>query len=104
MEDNIPKSIDEAINDPGVPKIYSNSFSCALGVGDVAILFKNSKKNATVLNLSYTTGKTLAIKLLGLINHLETKSGNKIMTTDDVAKALQPTKNDAKTDVKEDSQ
>lgn len=104
MEENIPKSIDEAIIDPSVPNIYSNSFSCALGVGDVVVLFKNSKKNVAVLNLSYTTGKTLAIKLLGLISHLETKSGNKIMMTDDVAKALQLTKNDTQKDDKKDLQ
>lgn len=84
MEANIPGEIDEAINNPEIPSLYSNSFSCALGQGDTVVLFKNGKKPIVTLNMSYTTAKTLAIKLQGLISHLESISGNKIMTTDDI--------------------
>jgi len=84
MKVNIPAEIEAAINNPDVPKIYSNSFACALGIGDSSILFKNGNKPVCLLNLSYTTAKTLAIKLQGLIVHLENASGNKIMTTDDI--------------------
>lgn len=81
--------IEKAISDPEIPNLYSNSFSCALGQGDTVILFKNGNKSVGTVNLSYTTAKTLAIKLNGLISHLEKVSGNKIMTTEDIGLLLQ---------------
>ncbi|MGD9365495.1 MAG: hypothetical protein PVH87_07350 [Desulfobacteraceae bacterium] len=84
MKDKIPDEIESALDDPDIPKIYSNSFSCALGIGDASVLLKIGKKPVCILNLSYTTAKTLAIKLQELIARLEDASGNKIMTTDEV--------------------
>jgi len=84
MEGKVPVEIDEALGNPEIPNLYSNSFSCALGQGDTIVLFKNGSTPVATLNLSYTTAKTLAIKLQGLISHLESVSGNKIMTTDDI--------------------
>jgi len=83
MKNSIPAEIEAAISNPDVPNFYSNSFACVLGMGDTAVLFKNGNNPVCVLNLSYTTAKTLAIKLQGIIAHLENASGNKIMTTDD---------------------
>ncbi|MDP2644200.1 MAG: hypothetical protein Q8P24_04625 [Desulfobacterales bacterium] len=81
---DIRLQIESAINDPELPKVYSNSFSCALGFGDTVILFKNGSKPVALLNMSFTTAKTLAIKIQDLIARLENTSGNKIMTTGEI--------------------
>ncbi|MFO7972166.1 MAG: hypothetical protein R6U40_10495 [Desulfobacterales bacterium] len=89
MGKKIPEEINDALNNPEVPNLYSNSFSCALGQGDTVILFKNANKPIATINLSYTTAKTLAIKLQGLISYLEKISGNKIMTTEDITSYIE---------------
>jgi len=84
--------IQKAIMDDTVPKFYSNGFMCAIGQGDVSILFRLGTKDVSVVNLSYTTAKTLAIKLQGLIEYLEKQSDRTIMTTEDITKYLTPQK------------
>ncbi len=88
MDTKVIDQIDNAFTNQNVPKIYANSFMCALGSGDLALLLKNGKENVALINLSYTIAKTLSIKLNDLISHLEAKSGNRIMSTDDINKAL----------------
>ena len=74
------------------PNIYANGFSCAVGLGDVCVLLKNGSKSVGVVNLSYTLAKTLSIKLGEMIETLENKSGNTIMTTDDIKEFLESEK------------
>ncbi len=71
-----------------IPHIYSNGFTIVLGTGDVNIILKRMGENVATLNLSYTLAKTLSEKLGGTIKFLENKTGNAIMTTDDVEKFL----------------
>lgn len=80
--------LEQAFGDPNIPKIYANGFDIALGTGDMVVVLKNCDKPVAVLNLSYTLAKTLSIKTQGLIRHLEKSSGNVIMTTDEITKAL----------------
>ncbi len=85
---DVNKALKEAFDNPDIPKLYTNSFSLALGAGDLAILLSVADKDIGVLNLSYTTAKTLAIKIQQLISLLEEKSGQTIMTTDDINELL----------------
>lgn len=87
-----PPDIEESLKDDSIPKIYMNNFQIAVGTGDVVILAQNGPKRVGVVNLSYTIAKTLSIKLQGLIRHLEKQTGNTIMTTDDINKALERSK------------
>ena len=82
--DTIVNEINAAVSDENLPKLYGNSFSLAMGTGDITILLKNGSKPTAIINLSYTTAKTLSVKLNDTICYLESKSGNKIMTTDDI--------------------
>ncbi len=84
MQKPAPGEIDQAVLDPDIPNIYANGFSCALGLGDVAVLLKNGPRPIGVLNMSFTTAKTLAEKLLGLVSFLEEKSGNRVLNTEEV--------------------
>ena len=84
--------IEKALADTEVVKIYANSFECALGLGDVALLLKNGDQTVGVVNMSHTVAKTLALHLGELIRFLESHSGTKIMTTVEVEKSLKPQK------------
>ena len=82
------KALEVAIKDPNAPKIYANGFMLGMGTGDTTILFQCNGQPVVVLNVSYTIAKTLAIKLGKMINDLEDKSSNKIMTTDDITNIM----------------
>lgn len=82
----------KAISDESIPNIYANGFINALGNGDGTIVFQRNSHPVLVLNMSYTLCKTLAIKLGQMISDIEEGSGNTIMATDEIAKALSPKK------------
>ncbi len=80
--DPIITEIEEASKSPDIPKYYANAFLNAMGIGDISILCKNNNQPILLLNVSYTVAKTLVEKLNELIQALEDKTGNEIMTTD----------------------
>lgn len=86
--DNIEQRIKDALADKEVPHIHFNGFVNSIGTGDVIIVLESNNRPIAILNASYTVAKTLALKLGGLIHHLEEKSNNTIMTTDDITKVL----------------
>ena len=71
------------------PKIYANGFAAALGIGDVVVSFQKNGQPEAVLNLSFTVAKTLSVKLGQMVSDLERDTGQIIMTTDEVIKAIQ---------------
>lgn len=78
----------QALEDPEIPRIHFNGFINSMGGGDVLLVLQQNEKPVAVLNASFTVAKTLA-KLLGeMIENLETKTGNTIMTTDEIASKL----------------
>ena len=93
MDKEVEDKIKDVIKNETVPIIYSNGFICVLGQGDVAILFQKSGVEVGLINLSFTTAKTLAIKLRQLIEFLEMKSERNIMTTEDINVFLTPKEN-----------
>jgi len=78
----------EAIKDPNIPKVYANGFMNALGNGDSTLVFQWNGNPVLVLNMSFTLSKTLALKLGNMIGDIEKGSGNTIMITDEIARAL----------------
>ncbi len=85
---SLTKEVDEALKSSEIPKIYANGFINTIGIGDVAILLKNGGVPVAVLNVSYTVAKTLAVKLGALISALEDRTGNTIMVTEEISKAM----------------
>jgi hypothetical protein len=77
-----------AINDPAIPKIYANGFISGVGNADSTLIFQLNGNPVMVLNLSYTTAKTLALKIGQMIKDIESGSGNTIMVTDEIIAAL----------------
>ncbi len=81
---NIQTLMDKAMKDENTPKLYGNNFFIALGTGDVSLLLRNSNKDIAIINLSYTTAKSLSLKLQDIISFLENKSKTKIMTSTEI--------------------
>ncbi len=87
VTDDLKQEVKDAIA-ADIPHIYSNGFNIVLGTGDVNIVLKRMGEDVATLNLSYTLAKTLSEKLGGTIKFLENKTGNTIMTTEDLHKFL----------------
>lgn len=86
-----------AANDPGqqqarlaaalagnVPQVYFNGFVNALGTADLVAVLERNGQPVAVLNMSYTTAKTLARLLAQTIAQLEERTGRDMLTTQDV--------------------
>ena len=85
---NVQKALDEAVSDDTVVKIYANGFIVACGQGDVIVLLQKNGKPVSILNLSFSVAKTLALSLGKTIKDLENRTEKNIMTTFDIKKAL----------------
>jgi hypothetical protein len=81
--------IEKAIKNPDISQIYFNGFANSVGAGDVIIVLQRNGEEVAVLNTSFTMAKTLVEKLGKLISVLESSTGNNIMTTEEVSKALE---------------
>lgn len=79
---------ERALQDQSVECIYFNGFALNLGTGDLTLVLERNDRPVAVLNASYTVAKTLAGKLNGLISVLESRTGNNIMSVDDVKVGL----------------
>lgn len=84
----------QEIIESGCDSVYFNGFALAIGPGDVMIALQKNGKPCVVLNTSYTVAKSLQAALDETIKHLESKTGNTIMTTDETVKKLHQNEND----------
>jgi hypothetical protein len=80
-DQGLSNRIQKAVNSD-IPHLYCNGFVNTVGPGDILIVLEQNSKPIATINTSYTVAKTLVAKLNGLIQNLEVKTGNKIMTTD----------------------
>ena len=76
--------IAEALQREDLPEIYFNGFTTAFSNADFLIVLKRYDKPIAVLNASYTIAKTLSQKIGAAVAQLEERTGNTIMTTDDI--------------------
>lgn len=70
------------------PKLYVNGFSLGLSNADCNIVLVRNSEPQAVVNMSYTTAKTLALSLTRLVAGLEEATGRDMMTVDVVEQAL----------------
>lgn len=75
---------------PTVPQLYVNGFKAGCSTADVFVVIQHNGNDTAVLNMSFTLAKTLAEALDKVIEQLEQKSGQKIMTADTIARAIIP--------------
>lgn len=82
--------INLALESDSVPKIYCNGFTNAVGNSDVMVVLQQNGKPAGVVNMSFTIAKTLSQSLKEIIDSIEARSKQSIMTTHEVEKWLKP--------------
>jgi hypothetical protein len=73
---------------PSEKNIYFNGFLITIGLGDISIILHQDGKPIYVLRTSYIVAKTLAQKIGALIDILETRTGQPVLTTDAVLTSL----------------
>ena len=74
--------LNAALASQDIPHIYTNGGASALRNSDVIMVLERNNSPVAVLNMSYTTAKSLARNLSQLIANLEKKSKQTIMTPD----------------------
>jgi len=67
-----------------VPGLYFNGFQIGLTNADVTGVLLLNGQPQTVVNMSYTTAKSLAVGLTNIVQQLENVTKRPIMTTKDV--------------------
>lgn len=97
-------SVEKAIDDPQVPKIYANSFGVGLTNADIFIVFQRfGPRPVAVVNLSYTLAKTLAQRLGTLVAEFETNVAHQnILTTDRIDEAVKKRENKSVAEAKDE--
>lgn len=78
----------KAFNNEAVPKLYFNGFAASVSGGDIQFVLEHNNKPVAYLNASFSIAKTFASHLGYLIQILEEKTGNTIMTQEDILKSL----------------
>lgn len=90
----IQKVIKQAVASEELLNIYGNGFICYNSTADIVIILQKNQKAVSLINLSYTTAKTLSEKLAQIIRDFEKTTGNTIMTINVVdAKMKEQSKN-----------
>lgn len=78
----------KAAREAGVPEVYFNTFFGGVSVSDCFLILERNGLPAAVLNLSYTSAKSLSVALGSMIAHLEEKAGREMLTSRDVESIL----------------
>lgn len=67
-----------------VPKLYANGFALSMSNSDIILVLERNGAAQAVVNLSFTTAKTLSVKLGTTIGALESASGRPMLITDEI--------------------
>ncbi len=87
-QDQIAKRVETALASQDIPHLYANGFLNALSNADITMVLERNNYPVAVLNMSYTTAKSLAHKLSQIIADFEKASNHTIMTSDVVNQTL----------------
>ena len=85
-----PAGLDEVLTlfrqaqDVGAPNLYANGFTNLVSGADICSVLTRNGRVEAVLNLSFTSAKTLSIALGQLVSEIESKSNRDLMTVEDV--------------------
>ncbi len=69
----------------GSPELYVNNLGVALGSSDVLLLLERNNTPVGIVNLSFTSAKSLAVALGQIIAELEQRANREILTNEDIA-------------------
>lgn len=86
---DIDDRFSKAFNNETIPKLYFNGFAAKVSPGDIQFVLEHNNKPVVFLNTSFSIAKTFARHLGSLIQSLEEKTGNAIMTHEDIVNSLE---------------
>ncbi|MCA1654553.1 MAG: hypothetical protein ABR588_00390 [Sphingomicrobium sp.] len=72
-----------------IPQVYFNGFQLGLSNADISLVLLLDNQPILKMNMSYTVGKTVLVKLQDMVALLESTTGREIMTTDDAGRGLE---------------
>jgi hypothetical protein len=72
--------ISTVLNNPQIQKLYVNRTVVGNTISDMFVIAQSTGTQPTVVQMSFTTAKTLAVDLLGMISDFEGKTGQKVLT------------------------
>jgi hypothetical protein len=76
--------ISDILADPDVPKLYMNGFVVGKSLSDMFIIAQTASKPLAMIQMSFTTAKTLAEDLSNLIQEFENQTGQKLLSMRDI--------------------
>ena len=86
----LPDEFEKLVNS-GIPGFYFNGFQNAAGTSDVTSVLQLNGAPVCVLNMSFTTAKTLSVLLGQMVGAIEAATGQEIMTTQRIEAAVKKT-------------
>jgi len=89
---NLLAQVNAAMESETIPKIYVNGFINSYGPADVVLVLQQNGKSMVVVNMSYTTAKTLVEKFSALIKGFEQTTEHEIMSIDTVKAKIETQK------------
>ena len=96
-QEAIQKRIQKAIYSTEAPSVHFNGFiNTIAAAGDFLIVLGSNGRPVATLNASYTVIKSFANSLTQIVEDLERRSGNKIMTSSEIQMYLEGRKDDPK--------
>ena len=90
--EQVQQTISSAFNDPNIARFYINGFHLGQGLSDVFIIMMNNGKAFGIMNMSFTTAKTLMVSLQEIMTNFEQKMDQKILTLYDIKEKVEPEK------------
>ena len=95
-ETGFESDVKQAISSTEVPKIYSNGFIVFRSNSDTGIVLQHNGQPAGVVSMSFTTAKSLMIKLGDVIREFEELVETEILTIDEINRKTKREANDDK--------
>ncbi|MFH0824026.1 MAG: hypothetical protein V2B18_14850 [Pseudomonadota bacterium] len=72
------------MQDPNVVKLYVNGLTVGISLSDVFMIVKSGPTPSAVIQMSFTTAKTMMLHLTDLITRFEKDTGQTLLTMEDV--------------------
>jgi hypothetical protein len=87
-DQNQGMDISTILNNPQVQKLYVNRTVVGNTISDMFIIAQSTGTQPTLVQMSFTTAKTLAEDLLRMISEFEDKTKQKILTMKDIQERM----------------
>ena len=71
-------------------RIYANGFMIAQSMSDVTVVLQTNGATSAILNLSFTSAKTLGLQLQEVVGRFEKETGQSLLTMQQIQEKTSP--------------